>query len=315
MFPRLCLIWIAIVLLLPGSLCSAVAPAADSQIDQSRQFGSTFRPPEAPAGETTAPIQPMVVDANDESFGTQALLKRDDKPKPFSVFADVSAFVTNNVALTSRDPLRDAFLVANFGLSCQRNVADALSAEFTLKGGIFRYEKYSELDFQSIDAGLGVNYRLPKLWDVTLFARYNFTDLYNGDTGDHFFTNNTVTFGAQRALVLGRAHNVFAGVSGTVSLAEPRSAQRDEGSFYTGYHVDLTRSLGADAFYRAAWHVYRENDRVDINHTVTLSVRFSVKDWLAVIAAGYASFNDSNKPAFDYTAISGGLGLSLDLKF
>src|SRR5438067_13911745 len=113
---------------------AVAASSADSQIEQSRQFGSTFRPPEVQVEGGDAPIQPVVIDLDDESFGAQQILKRVEKIQPFNAFADVSAFYTNNVALTRRKTLGDTFLVANFGLSCQRKINDALEAELTLKG-------------------------------------------------------------------------------------------------------------------------------------------------------------------------------------
>ena len=84
---------------------AVAASSADSQIEQSRQFGSTFRPPEVQVEGGDAPIQPVVIDLDDESFGAQQILKRVEKIQPFNAFADVSAFYTNNVALTRRKTL------------------------------------------------------------------------------------------------------------------------------------------------------------------------------------------------------------------
>lgn len=298
------------------SVSAIAAEPSASQIEQARQFRNTEMATEAPAQTQTAETgTEQTVGPEDESFGVQQILKRQERLRPFNVFADASVFFTNNVALTRRDYQHDAFLTATFGASIQRPLTDALTLELTVKGGVFRYDKFTELDFESVDAGGGVSYRLRQLWNLTLFARYNFTDLISGESGDEFFQNHTFTLGAQKTFDLSRAHSIVTGLSGQWGISDPSLAERDEYTAYTGLQVQATRHLESDLFYRLSYFDYRENDRHDINQTITLSVRYTLGDWFSINATSYFGTNSSNQSTFDYDVINIGGGLGASLKF
>jgi hypothetical protein len=171
------------------------------------------------------------------------------------------------------------------------------------------------LDFESVDAGVGLNYRLRQLWDITLFARYNFTDLIGGRTGDEFFQDHTFTLGAQKTFALSRAHSIVTGISGQWGIADPSVAERDEYSIYGGLQVQATRQIEADLFYRLGYFVYREASRRDVNQTVTLSLRYNVAEWLSVNGTTYFGVNSSNRSTFDYNVFNAGGGLGASLRF
>src|ERR1043166_9495208 len=88
------------------AISRAVEPV-ESRSEQARQFRATQTRTDAAlrGAETTASSPEM--GAQDESFGVQQILKREEKLRPFNAFAEASAFYTNNVALTHRNGKSD----------------------------------------------------------------------------------------------------------------------------------------------------------------------------------------------------------------
>jgi hypothetical protein len=299
------------------ALCCVTSKAAEpvaSRIEQARQFRATeaqrdvaSRTARATAGNETG--------VQDESFGVQQILKPQEKLRPFEVFADVSGLYTNNVALTHRGGVSDAFLVATFGLSYERALTRELKAEITLGGGVYRYDKFSELDFESVDATARFTYELTSLADIELFAQYNFSDLISGSSGDEFFQGHTGTIGAQKTFALSRAHGIVTGVSAAFGKTDPSLAERDEYSVEAGYRLQATRHLLSDVTYRYSYHVYSEGGRRDHNNTVSLTLRYDLTSWLDIYGTAYFSSNSSNERDFSYDVFNSGGGLSASVKF
>ena len=291
-----------------------------SRIDQSRQFNA--------AGSVTAPVNrdetavlpasDMLVAGADDAFGAQQLLKREEKVQPFSAFAEVAAFVTNNVALTSRAAEGDTFMVATSGVSYRRTLRrlPQLQVEAAIRVGLFRYADFGALDFQSLDVGGGIMYSPAKLPNTAFFARYSFTDLSTAHEYDSFFCNHTLTVGAQKVWPLARAHALFAGTSAQWSWSDPQLAQRDEYSLYAGYQLQATRQLQAAVSYRFGYFVYREEgDREDRNHALSASLRYDATPWAAVSGSIFSGFNRSNQEVFDYNVVNAGGALGVAVRF
>ncbi|MEA3187614.1 MAG: hypothetical protein QOD99_1444 [Chthoniobacter sp.] len=301
-----------------GLLCatSQAAEPVESRIEQARQFRATETGSgSGSSGTVLATGAEGTAGAENESFGSQQILRRQEKLHPFNAFAEVSAFYTNNVALSHRNGVGDAFLVPTFGLSYQRPITDALRAEFTLKGGVYRYNKFTELDFESVDAGGGLTYQLHSLGNVEVFARYNFTELISADSGDEFFQGHTLTFGVQKAIAFSRAHGIYAGVAATLNKADPAAAERNEYGIFAGYHLQATRHLSSDLLYRLNFQHYWDTSRQDLNNALSLTLRYDVADWLNVSASTYFSTNASNDSAFSYDVFNAGGGLGANIRF
>lgn len=283
--------------------------------DQARQF--LQQTPTAQAEVTTQ--QPTLNGvqnlSEDESFGVQQILKRQEKLKPFRFFADATGYYTSNAALTRTNEISDAFLVGSVGTEYRRPLPYGLQWEATVRGATFRYNELTVLSFQSLDAGTGLAYHASKLWDLDFSARYNYTQLWGDQSGDTFFTNHTFTLAAQRAYSFSRAHYVYAGISALLALSDPKEAQRNEYSAYAGYHLQATRRISADLFYRFAYYDYARFGRGDVNNALTVSARYEITKYLAAFASYTLSANRSNREVFDYDVANGGGGLGLSLSF
>ncbi len=187
-----------------GLCCLASARAQEPQqrIEQARQFDLQTPSPQSPATSHEPAVNTAQNLNDDESFGVQQILKRQEQPKPFRLFGEATGFYTSNAALTRTHPVSDAFLVATFGAEYRRALPYNLQFESTVKISTYRYDQYQQLSFNSIDAGAGLTYRATPLWNIDLSARYNFTDLFGDQSGESFFTNHTITLGAQKVYSL-----------------------------------------------------------------------------------------------------------------
>lgn len=302
-------------------ILSALALAADtastqeSRIEQARQLdllgAETVRPVD--------PIAPSSVRPNSggdpDSFGIQQFLRDEERLRPFRIYADISTFVTSNVALARKDPLSDAFLIATFGFEYRRALPRGFQIDASLRVAAFRYDIFRQLDFSSVDAGVGVSYHSEKLGGIDLFARYGFNELISEGTGDVFFQNHTVLLGVQKAVSFSQAHYAYLGAVGLLGFADPVQSERSELSAYAGYHLQATRNLEADLVYRYAYLRYTEGDRADHNQTLSLGLRYRFTDWFHASASTYMSWNRSNQEVFNYDAANAGVGLTLSLQF
>jgi hypothetical protein len=306
--------WISLsgALLLAGV---AVAWSQEPRIEQARQFQAQTSGLTSPV-ETAGPTSFQTVQGVDsESFGVQQMLRESERLRLFRAFADVSAFVTNNVALTRTDPVTDSFLIATFGFELRRPLPRGFQIESTLRVATFRYNEFRQLDFNSVDVGGGVSYHSERLGGIDLFARYNFNALIGAEADEAFFKNHTVTVGAQKAVPFSQAHYAFFGVAGQLGFADPKVAERSELSAFAGYHLQATRNLQADLLYRYAHLIYSEGGRIDRNQTVSLALRYRLTDWLTASASVFVGRNQSNQEVFDYDLANGGGGLTLSIQF
>ena len=291
--------------------------AGEPQIEQARSFENSRNP----VGPSTAKAvgfkneDVALRSPGDQDLGEQWMLKYKEKQKPFSLSADIAGYATNNVALTERGTRRDQFMVGQVAASYQPKITENLLAEFTFRQAFFRYNHFDQLDFDSQNAGAGLTYLAPSLWNLTFFGRYNYNRVLDAREEDEIFTNHTLTAGFQKSFVISRAHYLYAGYASQFGFADPIGAQRDEHGAYAGYHVNLTRTFQSDFFYRAAWFNYSKGDRDDLNQTLSGSFQYFFTKWLYAYTSASLIINNSNKNLLDYNSFNGAIGLSANFKF
>ncbi len=252
----------------------------------------------------------------DDSFGEQIILKRLDKPRSFTGSAEIGAFVTNNVALAKRDAQEDRFLVATTAASYTHRFTDTFRFNAGAQGSLYRYNEFRELDFQSTDLWMGVTWAAPVLRGLDVSARYTFSDLTTAERTREFYKNHAILLGVQKVVPFSRAQSVYFGASAQWSFADPKQAGRDEYVGYAGYHAQLTRRIDADLFYRYGHYVYRYGSgRHDENQTVSMSLHYRPTDWLNFSASTFFGVNRSNRTAFEYDVLNGGVGVQCSLQF
>lgn len=260
-------------------------------------------------------IGPSESMGTDDAFGAQVILKERPDRRFLQASLDAAFFYTDNVALSRDERQGDSFLNTTLALGWRRPLTDRLTASIAGRYGLFRYNRFSALDFQSLDVEASLAVKLPAGLDF--FTGYGFTQFTSRQGIEEFYSEHSVNAALQRIFPLSRAHHFVAGVSAQWSWAEPESAQRDRYSAYLGYHVQATEHLTGDVVYRYSFYDYRDagEGRGDSNHSVSLSLRYDLADWLAVTATALGTWNRSNQSVFDYDAFTVGGSVGLNARF
>ena len=207
-------------------------------------------------------------------------------------------------------------MIASVGAAYSRALPKNLRLDLGVRSSLYRYAEYRELDFQSVDASVGLAWSPPALRGTELLLRYTFTDLTTAEHGYEFFKNHAVLVGAQKAVSISRAQIAYGGVSAQWSWADPRETGRDEYSAFLGTRVQATRHVDVDLFYRYGRFVYREAaGRQDDNHSISLTARYAPTEWFSMSASTFAGFNRSNRAQFDYDVLNVGCAVQGAVRF
>jgi hypothetical protein len=261
-------------------------------------------------GQLGLDTEQAVETPGDFDLGEQLLLKRKERQKPYYVFGSSSIYHTENVALVKEGKQADLYFLGQVGASYRPRITDTLYGEATVNQAMFRYDEFSEMDFDSFNAGGGLTWVMTDLWDIMLFTRYNYNRLTyaranpDGPGGSEFYVNHSVESGLQKIFVISKAHAWYIGHTSTISAAEPDPPERDEFAIYTGYTVDLTRSLNLHGIYSFAYVPYAEIDRNDLDQAFTLTLNYRIADWISLSTGVSYLLTNSDNEALNYEDLS-----------
>jgi hypothetical protein len=292
-----------------------VAPGQSQ--DRAQLLGGQANPPYGPNITPSGENQGYAVASpNEEDIGEQQILKRVEEYKPFTVSVYSPFFWTSNAALVSRGEEDDFVVAPGVTLLYQPRITKTFYAELGVVQQFFLYDRFTELNFGSLDAIAGVVYYLPQVHNLSLRARYDYNRLTDTDHFDEFFVDHSIILNADLPFRIGRAQQLFLGVGLDLSLyANPEPPRRNNYSFYVGYDVALSRSFSIDAAASVVVRDYYVGDRTDVNEILAVSANYRIRDWLTVSALSSFAWNQSNHSVFDYNVANIGGGVALTLKF
>jgi hypothetical protein len=288
------------------------ALAQNSAIEQSRLY-RTAAPRTVDAYGNALPA-PSTAPAADDSFGAQEILKNQEPTREWTLSGAASLLYTDNVELSSSGRSDDVFAVVDAGLGWSRKLNRTVEANVSFRASIFRYDKNPALDFQNLGFGAGVAWTLPQLPGASVFARYDFTQLFDRD-GDSILTDHAFTIGLQKAVAFSRGHGLTLGIAATIGISDPHAAQRDTLAAFIGYRLQLTQKLETDLLLRPALHYYNSGSRVEFNQILAWNFRYRMTDWAEL--NGFLSYglNRSERAAFDYNVFTTGIGFGVTVRF
>jgi hypothetical protein len=250
----------------------------------------------------------------DLDLGIQLIMKPKDRERPLRLFATLTEFYTNNVGLAENHPESDTYLFAEIGGRYETKLSEKVGFEATVRQAIFRYGKFSGSDFESLNAGFGIGYKVPELADVTVFSRYNCERLTNEDFGNEFFLNQTLSFGAQKSWVYKETNLFYIGYASIFGFSDPKAAERDEHGLFGGAHVRLTERFHADLYCRCAYFDFQSGQN-DLNVMIVPSLTYQITPQCELNASFSFVTNHSNHSRFDYNAVTTGGGINLKFQF
>lgn len=252
----------------------------------------------------------------DTDLGEQLILTRRERYRSLTIFGNVTEYFTTNAFLTRSNPRSDWFTAMQVGATWQPHLGGGLFGEGTARQQLFRYARFSELSFNSLDVGGGLIYVMPGLGDLSLYGRYNYNLLTNASANRALFHEQTLQFGLQKPIVFSRAHFAFVGFASDIVLeGDPGFALRDRFALYAGYQLNITRFLEAGLFYQIGYLPFRENNRHDWNQILSAGLAWRIIGDFSVNAMVSAAFNHSNDEFFDYSVLNVGAGVSGMLRF
>ena len=314
-------LWFLRCLLFAGALgpfCIAHGQTPNSQVVERAQLlrtQPTLR--EDPTVDDTGTDEDhAVASPNDPDLGEQAILKRAEHYKPFSVSVASPFSYTSNVALARTNEQDDVLWTPSVVVTYAPRIVSTLFATFTVGQQYFYYDEFGELDFGSFDARAGLVYTLPRLRNLLLRADYSYNRLTSDDGFDEFFQSHALAFGGELPFRLGRAQQISVGADFSFTVeAEPEQPGRHDYSAFVGYSLNLTRDLTLGAVVRLAVRDYLEGDREDVSGILALSANYRFTKWLSANAISTFATSDSNQDVFDYEVVNIGVAGALNFRF
>jgi hypothetical protein len=299
----------SLLFLLLAGPCWAQRP----QVEQARQL----RTP----GDAAAPAGPAVsgVSAVEQSsdFGSQVIL-REARPAqpPFFGQLDLPSYFTTNVGLRKHDEKSDFFFVPSLTVGYRKRFTPSLSFDLRLQTSEFRYQRFTALDFITLEARARVRYR-PAAWEhTTFFAAYQFSEYFDTDQRDSFFRSHSAQGGVEQILKEWKSSALEAGLTAQLNWANPREEERDEYRAYLLYSWAATPRLHLEFSYQYSLYFYEgPGDRLDHNHGLWLGAEYRFNDHFGCGASAFAAFNRSSESRFDYNLLNPGVSLNLSVAF
>lgn len=252
---------------------------------------------------------------NDADLGIQAILKRQEQYKAFTVSLSAPFYWTSNVALTRTGEVSDGVFAPLASVFYQPHIWKTLYGEVGAVQQIFNYDRYSSFNFNSFDGIAGLVYYMPQFYNLSLRLRYDYNRLTD-DQWNEFFSNHQLLLMAEVPIRFGRA--MLLTVGGVVDLslsAEPQEPRRNEFDFYAGYQLQFSRSLYVTLVGRVIVKDYFEGDRTDVSEILSLTADYHIREWLLLSAIGTFAWNQSNHSVFDYQVNNLGGALALTIRF
>ena len=300
--------------------CIFAVPAARSQTaDQSQNRVDILRSqPNLPYGPSSSGVNAdgyALASPNDDDLGEQQILKRQEEYLPFTLSVATSVYYTSNVALTRNGEQDDVLFAPGVTFIYQPRLTQTLFAEIGVAQQFFVYDRFSELNFASFDAIVGLAYYLPQFHNLSLRARYDYNRLTDTDF-DEFFANHAIILSANLPFRINRAQQIGLGADIEFSLGgQPDAPRRNDYSFYIGYSVNVSRSFSIDTSVRLAVRDYHEGGRTDVSEIVAVSANYRLRGWLTLSFLSSFAWNQSNRDAFDYSVANVGGGAALTIQF
>ena len=238
---------------------------------------------------------------------------------PFSLELNERVRWTSNAGLSDldvRSELKDVYSATDLRFSYLPQIGDNSYFEFNTGYAIYRYSDNNSLNFDRVEASVGLIHNFRDLNNLIAWTRFNHNRLLTSSGHDDLFTNSSLELGLYYPIPLIQRHLAWGSYISEFSLdADPGDFRRHEHSITVGYTYTPTERFEVSAYCGVHLFEYVENDRTDLLYNTGVSLTAHVTDRIdAVLSANY-SWNDSNTTGFDYKVADIGANFGFTLEF
>jgi len=312
--------YLLLPLLAAFTLAFTLVPAMAQVVDPTR-VGEGIRPLTVPnlfAEDGSA--QQGLEDENDfapESpgdgdIGQQLILKDSERERWLSAQMDTFMFWSDNPANLSKGKEEDVFWGSQINVGAQPRLGERLYADAFINQQVYRYDKNDLLDYEYLQAGLGLVYLEPRLWNSILFSQFHYGRTTNDDFRQEILNSYSFIAGIQKTILIDRSNSIYMNLMADWDIdADVDQFAKSEYIADLSYRYKIMRDLVFSASYRFTWYDYQDVDRSDTMNTLGAYLTWMPKKWLNVYVGSSYNHNESNVDAFDYqtTNIGGGVGI------
>jgi hypothetical protein len=260
---------------------------------------------------TFAPASP-----GDDDLGQQLILKETPKERWLRAQADFFGFWTDNAANASEGEEEDYFWGGRVSLGAQPRITNLLYADADVTQNVYRYDEYDGLDFESLEASVGLLYVIPKLMNSIVFVQGHFNRITNDDFSNDLVNSWSIRAGIQKTFLFDRRNSLHVNLMGDWDIdTDFDQLFRHEYIGDLGYRFKIMRDLVFGVSYRFTYFDYQDVDRSDVLNLVGASLTWSPWKWMDVYASGNWSINDSDADVFDYETANVGGGVGVRVRF
>jgi len=252
----------------------------------------------------------------DDDIGQQLILKDAEKERWLNAQADTFTFWADNPANLSKGGDEDVFWGGQVSLGAQPRLAERLYLDAFVSQQMYRYDNNSFLDYEYLQASLGLIYSEPRLSDSILFLQGQFGRTTGDNFGNGSLNSFSILSGIQKTVLFDRRNSLYLNLMGDWDVAsDVNNLEHAEYIADLTYRFKIMRDLVLSASYRFTLFDYYNVDRTDGLNILGLYLNYAPYKWMNVYAGGTFNLNDSNIDAFDYNATNLGGGVGIQIHF
>jgi len=251
----------------------------------------------------------------DGDLGEQLLLTRNQRYRPFTINANYATTWTSNAFYTPNHPASDVFMNASVGAVALPHLGNNFFLEASAKVQGYRYFRNPVLDFNSVEAGAGILKVFREFYDVGLYGRYQYSDLFSPRGAGELLHQHSIITGVRKMFQFSRANALFLSAEASFNLGgSPNYAMASDYTFFAAHQVQWTRYLQSSLFYQMQTLAFAEGGRADFRNSLGLSLNYQPLKWLTVYSTTWLGWNSSNQEQYNFFAanLGGGLGASIN---
>lgn len=252
----------------------------------------------------------------DEDIGQQLILKDSERERWLVAQMSTAVFWADNPANLSSGAEDDVFSATQLSLGAQPRLAERLFLDAYLSQQIFRYDQYSVLDYEYLQASLGLIYLEPRLWDSILFAQGQFGRTTADNFDQDVLNSFSILAGIQKTVLFDRRNSLYVNLMGDWDL-DTNVDELDHSEYIAdlSYRFKIMRDLVASVSYRFTWFDYHNVDRSDALNIMGVFLNWSPEKWINFYVGYTFNINESNIDVFDYHASNLGGAVGIQIRF